>query len=368
MIRAAVAIAFTAVATAVAFQQAPRAITLRPVDAMLGEPFTSIYSIRELADRRVLISDDGADNRLVVADLTSGRVRQVGNVGAGPGEYRAPGKLFTLPGDSTLLIDSPQRGRWWLLVHHDSIVRSLPPDLPALRVVGGNPSGVDDRGRVLGTRSAPSEKLAHNRIRLHLIAVIGNRNNSQADTIARLIGSEYHITQGGTRERPFWAQNALVGSVAEQALLFPDGWIAVVRIQPYRVEWFTSSGTWIRGPEVPWERPRGDAKERAAAFERLKRRIGDRAKADDGPWADRLAPVRSNSSMMAAPDGWLLVLRAQWSKEPDTRYDVFDRTGQRIGQLALPDSERVVGFGPRSIYISVRDEDGFHRLRRHLWP
>jgi hypothetical protein len=73
MIRAAVAIAFTAVAAAVSFQQAPRTITLRPTDATLGEPFTSMYSIRELADGRVLISDYSRDNRVVVADLASGR-------------------------------------------------------------------------------------------------------------------------------------------------------------------------------------------------------------------------------------------------------------------------------------------------------
>jgi hypothetical protein len=291
MIRAAAAIVFTTVVTAVALQQAPRAIGLRPPDATLGEPFTSIYSVRELADGRVLISDYSQDNRVVVADMVSGRVRRVGNVGAGPREYRQAGKLFALPGDSTLLIDSPDRGRWWLLMHHDSIVRNVPPDLPALRVVGGSPSGVDNRGRVLGVRSAGSEKLAHNRIRLQLIAVIGERNGSQADTIARLRGDEYQIRQGGTRDRPFWGQFQLYGSVGEQSIMFPDGWIGVVRVEPYRVEWRTSSGTWIRGLEVPWESPRADAEEKAAALERLRRRYGDRAKQDDSRWADRLAPI-----------------------------------------------------------------------------
>jgi hypothetical protein len=368
MTRIAVALSLTAVATAAAFQQVPRTITLHPANATLGEPFTSIYSVRELADGRVLISDYSQDNRVVVADLVSGRVRTVGNVGAGPREYRQAGRLFALPGDSTLLIDSPQRGRWWLLMHHDSIVRNVPPDLPVLRVVGGSPSGVDDRGRVLGVRSAGSEKLAHNRIRLQLIAVIGERNSSGADTVAKLRGDEYQITQYGTRERPFWSQIQLSGSVAEQALLFPDGWIAVVRVEPYRIEWLTPSGTWIRGPEVPWEWPRADAREKAAAFERLKRRYGERAKEDDRPWADRLAPVRTNTSMIAAPDGNLFVLRAQWSKESDTRYDVFDRSARRVAVLAMPDSERVVGSGASSIYVWVRDNDGFHRLRRHPWP
>jgi hypothetical protein len=367
MIPTAVAVSVIAFATAVAFQQVPREIKLRPADATLGEPFASIHSIRELADGRVLISDNSSDNRVVVVDLTTRRMRHVGHVGAGPREYRAAGKLLALPGDSTLLIDSPQQGVWWLLMHHDSIVANVVPDLPALRVVGGRPLGVDDRGRVFGVKSAGAEKLAHNKTRLKLIAVVGDRNSSRADTIARLSGYENLIIQGGTRERPFWGQFQLYGSAGEQAIMFPDGWIAVVRVEPYRLEWRTSSGAWIRGPEVPWEWPRADAREKAAALERLRRRYGDRAKQDDSRWADRLAPISPNA-LIAAPNGQLLVLRGQWSKAEDTRYDVFDRSANRIAQLALPDSERVVGFGPRSVYISVRDGYGFHTLRRHPWP
>lgn len=367
MIRTAVATAFTAVATAVSFQQAPRAITLRPADATLGEPFTSLYSIRELADGRVLISDYSRDNRVVVAEMVSGRMRRVGNVGAGPREYRQAGRLFALPGDSTLLIDSPDRGVWWLLMHHDSIVSNVLPDLPALRIAGRNLWGADSRGRVLGVRQAGAELLTPTHNKERLVAVIANRNHPRGDTIARLRGVEYQITQTGTRERPFWIFRQFSGTVAEQALMFLDGWVAVVYVQPYRVEWLSPSGALVRGPAVPWEWPRADAKEKAAAFERLKRRVGEKAKADDAPWADRIAPIRPNA-LVGTPEGNLLVLRTQWSKEPDTRYDLFDRTGQRIGQLALPDSERVIGFGPRSLYISVRDEDGFHRLRRHPWP
>ncbi len=370
MTRASVSLAITAFAAAAAlFQQSPRAVTLPPADATLGEPFTSIYSVRELSDGRVLISDDGSDNRVVVADLISGRVRRVGHVGAGPREYRQAGRLFALPGDSTLLIDSPQRGRWWLLVHHDSIVRNVPADLPALRVVGGSPSGVDDRGRVLGVRTAGSEKLAQDRIRLQLIAVIGERSGAEADTVARLRGDDYQITQVGTRERPFWTQRQLSGSVSEQAMLFSDGWVAVVRVEPYRVEWLNSSGSWIRGPEVLWERPRSDDREKAAALALHRRRYGDKYLKDviNYPWSDRLAPIRSNA-LLGTPEGHLMVLRAQWSKAMETNYDLFDRTARRIAQLALPDSERVVGFGARSIYVSARDGDGFYRLRRHPWP
>jgi hypothetical protein len=362
-------LSIAATAAAVVFQQDPAPSSLRPADATLGEPFTGIYSVRELQDGRVLISDNGHDNRLVVADLRSGRVRMVGNVGAGPGEYRAPGRLYALAGDSTLFIDSPQHGYWWLLLHRDSIVRNFPPDYPALRVIGGRASGAGVTGLVLGVRQAGADRLAHDLIRERLIAVLGDRNGSRADTLTTLTGSEYRISQGGTRERPFWAQVQLSGSAPEQALLFPDDWIAFVRLDPYRVEWRTPAGVIVRGPEIPWSAPRVDTKEKRVALELLKRRVGDRAKmVDDSRWADRLAPIRGGSALLGSPGGQLLVLRAQWSQATDTRYDVFDRSGKRTSQLAMPDSERVVGFGRASVYVAVRDGDGFYRLRRHPWP
>jgi hypothetical protein len=52
-----------------AARQGVRDVVLRPADARLAEPFTRIHSIRELADGRVLISDNSVDTRLVVADL-----------------------------------------------------------------------------------------------------------------------------------------------------------------------------------------------------------------------------------------------------------------------------------------------------------
>jgi hypothetical protein len=364
---AAVAVCFSALAAAVVFQQAPRAITLRPADATLGEEFTSLYSVRELADGRVLISDYSRDNRVVVADLALGRVRRVGNVGAGPREYRQAGRLFALPGDSTLLIDSPDHGVWWLLMHHDSIVSNVLPDLPALRIAGKNLWGADSRGRVLGVRQAGAELLTPTHNKERLVAVIANRNDSRGDTIASLRGAEFQITQTGTRQRPFWVFRQISGTVPEQALMFTDGWVGIVFVEPYRVEWLTASGALVRGPTIPWEWPRADAKEKAAAFERLKRRVGEKAKADDTPWADRIAPIRPNA-LLGTPEGNLLVLRAQWLQAMDTNYDLFDRTGRRIATLALPDSERIVGFGVRSAYVSVRDGDGFHHLRRHPWP
>ncbi|HEY4659275.1 MAG TPA: hypothetical protein VIH11_07190 [Gemmatimonadaceae bacterium] len=62
---------------------------LKPANATIKEEFTSVVSVRELADRRVLVVVD-RDQRVVVADLRSGTVTQVGRQGNGPEEYRFP--------------------------------------------------------------------------------------------------------------------------------------------------------------------------------------------------------------------------------------------------------------------------------------
>lgn len=366
MSRTAVAFGVTAFATAVAFQVGPRDVVLRAANATLAEPFTNIYSVRELSDGRVLVSDNSVESRLVVADLAANRVRMLGHIGAGPGEYRQAGRLLALSHDSTLFVDAA-RGRRLLLLHRDNIVTTLPPDAAVIKAVGGEFRGADTLGRVLGVRQMGADQLAPGMIRERLAAIVAQRSGARADTILSLRGTEQRITRTGTRERPFWLFDVLIGSVEDQATLFPDGWISVVRADPYRVEWRSPDGRVTQGPVVEWERPRGDEREKAAYLERSRRRYGSNSESREMPWADRLSPFRSNA-MLPAPGGNLLVLRSQWSKAPDTRYDLFNRAGQLIGRLAMPDSERVVGFGPHSVYVTARDQDGFHRLRRHPWP
>ena len=347
--RTAVAVCFSALAAAVAFQQAPRAITLRPADATLGEPFTSIYSIRELADGRLLISDNGNETRLVVADLRGDAVRTLGRQGSGPGEYRQAGKLFALTHDSTLLMDG-DRSRRWLVLVRDSIVKTLAPDDPAVGAVPGDVFGVDSSGHVLSIRGSGADQLSREVSRLRNVAILSSRRGAKPDTILELRGYDQHVRFNAARS--FSIHTMLMGSAEEQVQLFEDGWIGIVRVEPYHVEWRRPDGRIIRGPDLPWEAPRSNATEKRAD--------------PDAPWADRLAPIRRGSH--GTPEGNILIARSRWSKVTDTRYDLVDRSGRLIGQLAMPGSERVVGFGPRSVYIVTTDGDGFQRLRRHPWP
>jgi hypothetical protein len=363
--RTAVAIGFTAVAAAVLVAQDIRTLQLKPADATLGEQFTGIFSIRELADRKVLVTDNSSETRLVVADLASGVVRQIGRQGAGPAEYRVAGRLLALQRDSSLLVEG-QQGRRWLLLAGDRIVRTIPPDHPAIRTAPGDLFGADTSGNILGLRTTFVEQLEGDISRLVVGAILTSRRTARADTVARLRGYDQHVQFN--RERTFSAHSMLHGSAEEQVQLFPDGWIAMVRIEPYRVDWRLPTGEIRRGPNLPWEAPRSDATEKRAFEDRQRKRMGERYRPtrDDYPWAARLAPIRPGS--LPTPEGFILVSRSQWSRVTDSRYDLVDRRGSVVGRLALPDSERVVGFGPRSVYVAATDGDGFQFLRRHPWP
>ena len=51
--------------------------------------------------------------------------------------------------------------------------------------------------------------------------------------------------------------------------------------------------------------------------------------------------------------------------EPETRYDLIDRTGVRRTQLVLRPNEHILGFGTASVYVIETDHDGIQWLRRH---
>jgi hypothetical protein len=85
-------------------------------------------------------------------------------------------------------------------------------------------------------------------------------------------------------------------------------------------------------------------------------------------WPATLPPYRSPVLLLASPAGRLLVPRLPTATRPEARYDVVNRRGGLDGQLVLATNERVVGFGARSVYLSVTDDDGIQRLRRHPWP
>ncbi len=337
--------------TAVAAQQA--GVSLRPANARLTAEFSDLTAIRELRDGRVLLFDR-KEERLAVADFTTGSVSSIGRTGQGPGEFQSIATLLPLGGDSTLAADFARR---WLILAGDKVVATLPPDTPAIMAVSLWPLGADRQGRVLSRGFPRGGGLTDS-----TLALLVERATGRTDTIARLRNG-IRRAPVSTVTDPALGRGVRIGriplNVGEAPLLLADGWTAVVRLEPYRVDWRSPDGRWTSGAPIPVRAIRMNNDERKAYADRnpWSRNATD--------WPELLPPFDSPTSLFATADGWLVIKRLSSSSEPETRYDLVDKTGIRRSQLVLPPNEHILGFGVASVYVIETDSDGIQRLRRH---
>ena len=333
-----------------------RTLSLAAPDARLAIEFSDLTAMRELADGRVLLFDR-KENRLAVVDFRNGSIRDVARQGRGPGEFEFVATLLALSGDSTIAADLSWR---WLILEGDRVVATLPPDHPAVRAVSLAPLGADGRGRVLSRRFRGGRGLNDS-----TYVLLVHRVTGRADTISML--------RNGVRRAPIRIEAApgqgkgirisrIPLDVGEAPLLQPDGWVAIVRLEPYRVDWRSPEGRWTSGAPIPVRAIRMTDRERKAYTDR---RPGFRNATD---WPELLPPFDTPPTLLPSPEGWLVIRRLPSADEPEPRYDVIDRSGTRRAQLVLRANEHVLGFGQRSVYVVETDADGIQRLRRHPWP
>lgn len=353
-------------------------LTLGPPDALVEAEFTTIISLRELSDGRLLVSDRG-EQRLVVVDVQTGQTRTIGRIGDGPNEYRGVGWLFPLPDDSTLFTDS--RSRRWFLMDGARFVETIAGGRVPQVLRGTRLFGADRAGRVLGVKAysfARSGRLWQTRDTADSLMVLRvDRASLEVDTIARIggRGSEGFTTRRGRGGVPGLIITSNFLASNDQALLFPDGWLAVALTEPYRVDWRTPDGRWIRGAPLPFVPVEVDDREKCAWMRR--RSVQRDSRECDPSWLPgwpRVVPPflpsmpRTPPRLFAARDGRLIIARTPTASAPDPQYDVVDRQGRLVGKIRLRANEAVVGVGARSVYVAVTDELGIQRLRRHPWP
>jgi hypothetical protein len=304
-----------------------------------------------------------------VADIAASTTSPVARQGQGPGEYRIPTKLYALGGDTTVLPDNGG-GRWVLLDGTEPVETRTRQDpavaaLTALQTVDGL-MGFDKLGRLLAfAEQDPPVAVYEIGITDSSALVLIRLATGEVDTIARLRRSPYRrvynpTATGGvltSTQRPAWA-------AGEGAALCLDGWVAIRRLDPYRVDWYNPTGRWIMGAPIAYERVRASAREKDAYLARL----SAYARAGILRWPDEVPPT-TNSHPVCDPEGRVLVERNVTTSQAAGKYfDVVDRRGVLVDRLMLRSNERVVGFGPRSVYLAERDTLGVERVRKHPYP
>jgi hypothetical protein len=357
--------------TSVLAQQA-RVVSLRPADAKLDEEFTGITSVRELSDGRVLVTDP-RDKGIAVVDFSRSTIEKIGRQGTGPGEYQMAGPLVALTGDSTLMIET--RTRRILVLAGARIVATLTPESPLVLATQGAVTSADRFGHVLsrvgaaapprsGTRNLGSSDSG--------LVIRVQRGTNARDTIAAVRMPPAQITTSANAKGEIASVSIrrMPWSVGEEALLFPDGSVAVARLDPFRVDWRAPNGNWTRGAALPVPVIRMTDREKRALMDRTANSNGTAVQPPETypDWPAVVPPFTPAPALLAAPDNRLLVLRFRSADFADTRYFVVNRRGTLDAELRLPENERIVGFGARSAYVAVADGDGIQRLERRPWP
>lgn len=352
--------------------------TLRPATASLSEPFEHISSVRELDDGRLIIAEDAAHFRLTVADWRSATVKSIGREGAGPGEYRSIGRIVAVSADSSLVTD-PRNARWLVLdgARIVGTIRHGPGSLRNAQI----PFGADARGRVLELEGYAFPKSGTQRVvpwypnAESLLVLLTRRDSPTVDTVARIRGryrgARQAVSPKGERAGGMPIVWDLVNPLAaeDQALLFPDGWVAIALGNPYRVDWMRPDGNRTRGVPLPFTPQALDDRERLhalAVYHPGYLRAGFTV-ADIPGWPAVLPPFPINA-LLAAPDGALAIERTAEARSPGRYYDIVDRTGRLVRRLRLQPNERLAGFGKQAAFVIATDSDDVEWLRRHPWP
>ena len=365
--------------------QSVKRVTLANPEVTFPEPFSRIAGLRQLSDGRLVIADR-LEQVVRFVDLESGFWEDIGHVGGGPGEYRMPAGLLPLPGDSTLLIDFGNM-RMSVIAPDGRIAGST--SLMRSEVLFMRPTGADargglyfDQGGVRMSSGGRTESVSTQPIaRLDLAS-------DRIDTVAAMPmvetpRAERSMSMGGFQMRvaslsPYPTQN--VWAVA------PDGRIAIVHADPYHVEWISSSGTSISGTPVEYQPVRVTGRDKEAWADRM----GDgsalmvmvggsrggggggrtmqlpRPDPDDMEWPE-FKPAFDRQAARVTPGGELWVRRHVAFSEPVT-YDVFDDSGNRVRQVALPEGRELVGFGDGMVFLVNVDEDDLQWLEAYRMP
>jgi len=375
--------------------QAPPVLQPAPPNAVAAQTFTSIRSVRELSDGRVLLTDR-MERILVLLDLGQGSSVPVGRRGDGPAEYRVPSRIAPLRGDSSIVIDAANRG--WLILDGPDIVDSWRVQRVPTESLQMEFEGIAGGGRILGLRTHRFSRVEG----MPGLALLPQNADSVAvlmaghwlegpgeglDTLAVIAGpgnrtfcmSAYRPESGGSPR----IGGCSPVSGGDLVLPFPDGWIAFLYHAPYRVAWRRPNGTWIQGDPLPAAtRSFSSLEEQCLALRRYPFR-GVEGPCSRNELAGRDLPPnvppflrvstpqmagRGTPAAFATPEGRLVVRRTPELGVPENRYDLVNREGRLEAILSLPANEAIAGFGPSSIYVIETDAFELQTLRRHAWP
>ena len=363
--------------------------------ATFDAPLGAILRVRERSDGSVLAADPLGRVFLSI-DMDRGTADTIGGIGGGPDEYGQPDVVWRLADDRSLLVDLGN-ARLTEVAADNSFGATLPlssgtPGPPGsgsdfeIRI----PEGVDDAGRIyyqgrvmaIGDGDPPTEAPLRR----------WDPDADVVDDITMLLLPERKISRSGGPGNQSVSMRQVPLSPEDAFAVAPSGRVAVVRAEPYHVEWIEPDGSVVSGPEVAYDPTPIGMDEKIAWTQRSGRTGGgisismsidnDRVQTDFSrggssrdpsrsdvnkyDWPDVMPPFVSNG-VVTGLDGTVWVQRSLPAGAAPI-YDVFDAEGRLTGQVGFEAGRQLVGFGAESAYVVRFDEFDVPTIERYALP
>ena len=335
------------------------------LEARLPGSFGQLSNLVELDSGRVAFADT-RDKLFFAAAFGSGKLDTLGTrveaikPDAAPGEYRFPGWVAHLAGDTVALVDfSALRTTLWSEQGRPLRV------LPIAPVAGTAPVLVYDtlgHGYKIDYQSLLQPEPGQIK-RPDSIAVIRIKlDGSKVDTVARLAAPEFGEAVFGEQKQQaatVFAPNDFFGVLA-------NGTAWVARGRDNRVEWRETDGSWSRGKSRKYTgQPVTQAdKDRVLAQvrEQGKQYGMPQEMAIKYPFADTKPPFEF---ALGRPNGEVWLQRPRAREDAALIYDVYGRKGDWQREVEFPAGASLAGFGETgAIYASLKNDDGTRTVGR----
>lgn len=346
---------------ATGFAQVPT-VQLGAPTASSSEAFSEIESAVELGNGQLLVADN-RERRLTILDFATGRARNVGRVGAGPGEFRLIGRLLPRPGGGAWVSDFGQRRL--LPVNADGTFENPVAYPVAIQVRAADRAGLV-YGEAYFGRITESDSMWILR---------WNPAGTSVDTLMKYNASISVSTMRGGPKYKVWSPVDTWG-------LLPDGDVVVLTARDYGA-WRYRGGRLMSSARVAWTpisvTPNDEAEYRRRAEEQYQRSlqrgpIGGLRPAPPPPmeFPATMPPFggagMGGSYTVVAPSGEIWVSRLQPMADSLPLYDVLDAQGTLVRQVRLPARGKLLAIGRDAIYVVVPDEDDVQFVRRYALP
>ncbi|MBA3316588.1 MAG: hypothetical protein H0T50_00655 [Gemmatimonadales bacterium] len=336
------------------------------LEAKLSGGFGQLSNVVELDSGRVAFTDT-RDKLFLSAAFGTGELDTLGKrveavaADSAPGEYKFPGWVAQLAGDTLALVDfSVLRTTLW--TEGGKPLRVLP-----IAPVGGTaPVLVYDtvgHGYKIDYQSllapGPGQAKRPDSVPVLRIALRGGK----VDTVARLAAPEFGEATFGEQKQPaatVFAPNDFFG-------VLPNGTAWVARGRDNRVDWRAPDGKWTPGKSRKYT----GLPVTQADKDRVLAQVREQGKqygmpqelAIQYPFAQAKPPF---DFALGRPSGEVWLQRPRVQEGAALVYDVYNRQGAWQREVAFPAGASLAGFGESgAIYASLRNEDGTRTVGRY---